>query len=96
MSAFLRAAEKEGLLRLKEPKGKGGKGGDVQVIGVNEQHPDVCAHIVYKTIGDADAKREKKEEREAKERGAVKEIVVTELWKPHQQSARLFEECKKE
>lgn len=68
----------------------------MQVIGVNEQHPDVCAHIVYKTIGDADAKREKKEEREAKERGAVKEIVVTELWKPHQQSARLFEECKKE
>ena len=39
---------------------------------------------------------ERREEREAKEAAKPREIGVTELWKPHQQSIRLFEESGKE
>ncbi|KAL5478889.1 hypothetical protein ACEPAI_2166 [Sanghuangporus weigelae] len=88
LTSFLRLAEKEGLLKLKEPRGKGGSGGDVQIISVNAEHPDVKAHRVYRTIGEVEAKRE---QREAKEAARPKEIAITELWKPHQQSIRLFE-----
>ncbi|KAL5498230.1 hypothetical protein ACEPAH_2370 [Sanghuangporus vaninii] len=88
LTSFLRLAEKEGLLKLKEQRGKGGSGADVQVVSVNPEHPDVKAHRVYRTIGEVEAKREK---REAKDAARPKEIGVTELWKPHQQSIRLFE-----
>ncbi|KAL5525212.1 hypothetical protein ACEPAF_9081 [Sanghuangporus sanghuang] len=88
LTSFLRLAEKEGLLKLKEQRGKGGSGADVQVVSVNAEHADVKAHRVYRTIGEVEAKREK---REAKDAARPKEIGVTELWKPHQQSIRLFE-----
>ncbi|THH08838.1 hypothetical protein EW145_g2443 [Phellinidium pouzarii] len=93
LTAFLRAAEKEGLVRLKEARGKAG--GDAQVLGVVIDHPDVNAHRVYRTVGEADAKRERREERAAAEASRTREIVVTELWKPHQQSIRFFEETEK-
>ncbi|OCB85854.1 hypothetical protein A7U60_g6985 [Sanghuangporus baumii] len=93
LTSFLRLAEKEGLLKLKEQRGKGGSGADVQVVSVNSEHADVKAHRVYRTIGEVEAKREK---REAKDAARPKEIGVTELWKPHQQSIRLFEVLGKE
>ena len=73
-----------------------GGGGDVVVLSVNKEHEDVRNHFVYRTIGEVEAKRERREERDAKEAAKVKEIGVTELWKPHQQSIRLFEVCGKE
>ncbi|KAI5118465.1 hypothetical protein M0805_003726 [Coniferiporia weirii] len=94
LTAFLRAAEKEELVRLKETRGKGG--GDVQVLGVVAGHPDVVAHRVYLTVGEADAKREKKEERAAAEAARPREVTVTELWKPHQQSKPFFQEVGKD
>ncbi|KAH8114910.1 hypothetical protein DFH11DRAFT_1590309 [Phellopilus nigrolimitatus] len=94
LTAFLKSAEKEGLLRLKESKGKGG--GDVHVLSVSAAHPDAAAHRVYRTLGEAEAKREKREEREAAEASKPHEMAVIELWKPHQQSIRLFEEGEKD
>lgn len=96
LTAFLKSAEKEDLLRLKEVKGKGGKGGDTQVLGVFKAHPDVVAHAPYRTVGQVEAKRDKQQEKAQEEAKRVKEIVVTELWRPHQQSIRLFEEAGKE
>lgn len=94
LTAFLKAAEKDGLVKLKESKGKGA--GELQVIGVFGAHADVAGHRSYKTIGDADARREKQEERAEEERKKVREMGVAELWKPHQQSVRLFAEAGKE
>lgn len=93
LTAFLKLVEKEGLLRLKEVKGRGG--GEVLVVVVFPQHQDVLAHKSYRTIGEAEAKREKREEKEQEAAGRPKEIVVTELYKPHHQTVKFFEEAGK-
>ncbi|KAF4586194.1 translation initiation factor 2D [Pleurotus pulmonarius] len=94
LTAFLKAMEKEGLITLKVPKGK--SGGDAVITAVNARHPDVESHPPYTTIADIEARREKREEREVKERSKVKEHVVTEKYKPMGSgSVRFFEECGK-
>ncbi|KAF4568396.1 hypothetical protein EYR40_010196 [Pleurotus pulmonarius] len=94
LTAFLKAMEKEGLITLKVPKGK--SGGDAVITAVNARHPDVESHPSYTTIADIEARREKREEREVKERSKVKEHVVTEKYKPMGSgSVRFFEECGK-
>lgn len=96
LTAFLRAAEKDGLIRLKEARGKNASG-DAQVLGVAPPvHVLVAAHRVYRSLGDEEAKREKRQGKEAAKAARPREIVVTELWKPHQQSVALFEQLKKE
>ena len=100
LTSFLKGLEKEGLLKIKEQRGKGGAAGEVQVLSVNPGHPDVMAHRAYKTVGDAEAKKrkERQAEKERKKEAAEKrkEIGATRLWKPHQQSIRLFEVLGKE
>lgn len=66
------------------------------MLSVNTSHPDVLAHRVYRTLGEVEARREKREERAAREAKRPREIGIVELWKPHQQSIRLFEESGKE
>jgi translation initiation factor 2D len=86
LTAFLRLCEKEGLLKLKEMKP------DVVVVGTFPQHVDVLAHKKYESLRDVELKREEKEERAEAARNKVKEMVVKELWKPHFQTVRFFEE----
>ncbi|KDQ23800.1 hypothetical protein PLEOSDRAFT_1079102 [Pleurotus ostreatus PC15] len=94
LTAFLKAMEKEGLITLKVPKGKAG--GDVVVTAVNAKHPDVESHSSYTTIADIEARKEKREQREVKERSKVKEHAVTEKYKPMGSgSVRFFEDCGK-
>lgn len=99
LTLFLRAVEKDGLLRLKEVKGKGkGKstGAEILVLDVNTAHPDVVSHSLYTSVADMEKKREKKEEREKAEGKMASEVMIHAMWKPHQQSIRLFEVCEKE
>ncbi|KAI0052419.1 hypothetical protein FA95DRAFT_1601793 [Auriscalpium vulgare] len=82
LTAFLRAAEKQGLLRLKDAARA-----DVVVAAVQPMHADVRSHRVYRTVGDAEERRrrererEERREREEDERG--RSVSVEELWKPH-------------
>jgi hypothetical protein len=65
---------------------------EIVVTAVYTQHGDVVGHQVYGTLRDLDLKREKKEEAEKAEKNKVKELVITEKWKPHQQTIKFFEE----
>ncbi|KIJ34908.1 hypothetical protein M422DRAFT_34849 [Sphaerobolus stellatus SS14] len=89
LTAFLKSVEKDGLLKLKDFKG------DLNILGVNPTHKEVKSHKTYRTVGDKEKQEEKKSTREKAEKGKVKDIVVRELWKPHAQSVRFFEEIGK-
>jgi len=88
LSAFLRTAEKGGLLKLKEARP------DVVVVAVYPTHADVVAHQRHRTVGEEDERRRRAEEREAKQAAAAanaeKSMTVTELWKPHLVTLPLF------
>ncbi|KLO16572.1 hypothetical protein SCHPADRAFT_823044 [Schizopora paradoxa] len=91
LTHFLRSAEKEGLLSLKDAKQ------EVLVTSVNVEHDAVKAHVVFKTVGEQDAKKAKREAREEKEKEdkmkGERGLKVVELWRPHAGPARkIFEE----
>jgi translation initiation factor 2D len=91
LSAFLKAAEKDGLVSLKHAKG------DVLVAAV---HPAAAEHRPYRTVAQDVARERKRAEREKEDEDAraagARELPVTELWKPHQSSLRLFEALDRE
>jgi translation initiation factor 2D len=88
LSAFLRASEKGGLLKLKDARP------DVVVAAVFPTHVDVVAHHLHHTFREEDERRRRVEEREARQAAeatnAEKAITVTELWKPHLSTLPLF------
>ena len=84
LSAFLRVCEKEGLLKLKETKQ------DLVVVAVFPDHPAVLAHTRHESLRDVEARRERNEAREEAERTRVREMLVTELWKPHLHTLPFF------
>lgn len=84
LASFLKSAEKQGLLKLKDAKS------DVMVISVVTSHADVVAHKTYLSLKDVSLKKEKREQREEVEQGRVKELEIKELWKPHLQSLKFF------
>uniref|UniRef100_D8QDE9 SUI1 domain-containing protein n=1 Tax=Schizophyllum commune (strain H4-8 / FGSC 9210) TaxID=578458 RepID=D8QDE9_SCHCM len=91
LAAFLKAAEKAGLLTVKAtPKQKN----DVMVTSVNTTHPDVTTHRQFPTVREVEereAKREaRKEELSAKEEARGSMLEATELWKPHMHTVPLF------
>lgn len=91
LAAFLKAAEKSGLLTLKSPQKQQP---DVLVTSVTASHPSVLSHESFVTIKALELKAAKKAARETKERDAQtgnKEIRVQQLWKPHQETVNLFE-----
>jgi len=92
LSAFLKAAEKSGLLNLKSPQKQQP---DVLVTSVNSSHPNVLSHESFVTIKALELKTAKKAARDAKEREAQSgngEIYVQQLWKPYQETVGLFED----
>ncbi|OAX35496.1 hypothetical protein K503DRAFT_696918 [Rhizopogon vinicolor AM-OR11-026] len=82
--SFLKSAEKQGLLKLKDAKS------DVMIISVATSHADVVAHRPYFSLKDIAVRKEKRGQREEEERARVKELEVKELWKPHLQSLKFF------
>ncbi|KAF7329716.1 Eukaryotic translation initiation factor SUI1 family protein [Mycena kentingensis (nom. inval.)] len=90
LTAFLKAAEKAGLLTTKAPPKS-----DLVVTAVNATHPSVEAHRKFATVKDVETTAAKKAAREEQKREAEAEsghwVVVRELWKPHVKSLALFE-----
>lgn len=84
LASFLKSAEKQGLLKLKEIKS------DLMVFSVATSHANVVAHRPYLSLKDVSLRNEKRGQREEEERTRVKELEVTELWKPHLQSLKFF------
>ncbi|KAG2107739.1 uncharacterized protein F5147DRAFT_696927 [Suillus discolor] len=87
LAYFLKSAEKQGLLKLKEIKS------ELMVFSVATSHADVVAHRPYLSLKDVALRNEKRGQREEEERTRVKELEVTELWKPHLQSLKFFAEA---
>ncbi|KAL1683185.1 hypothetical protein EV122DRAFT_258652 [Schizophyllum commune] len=91
LAAFLKAAEKAGLLTVKAtPKQKN----DVMVTSVNAAHPEVANHRHFPTVREVEErevrKEARKEELSAKEEARGSMLEATELWKPHMHTVPLF------
>jgi translation initiation factor 2D len=71
-------------LKLKEIKS------ELMVFSVATSHANVVAHRPYLSLKDVALRNEKRGQREEEERTRVKELEVTELWKPHLQSLKFF------
>jgi translation initiation factor 2D len=84
LAFFLKSAEKQGLLKLKDTKS------DVMVFSVAASHADVVAHKPYLSLKDVSLRNEKRGQREEEERSRVKELEIKEFWKPHLQSLKFF------
>ncbi|KAG8924071.1 hypothetical protein FRC02_010668 [Tulasnella sp. 418] len=92
LTKFLKAVDKEGLIKVKEFKGDGG----LSVLSVNKSHPDIVSFKKgFKTAGDVEEKGKRKEEKAKEEKGRVVLMVIKELWKPVNQSLAFFEEIGK-
>lgn len=92
LTSFLKSAEKEGLLKLKDQKSTTkSKATELVITGVLPKHVDVLAHQEYTTLKDVEDKKATREEREESERKKVKEIGVRECWKPWQATVGFFE-----
>lgn len=83
-------SEKAGLVKIKESKD------DVMVVSANAMHPEVVAHVKYKTVGEVEEKERKREERKKEEEEKVVSMKVEELWKPVGSTVVLFEAKGKE
>jgi translation initiation factor 2D len=110
LTAFLKSIEKEGLVTLKQAKG--GDVQLVSVTKSHPAYSDhqyaLCFSLDillslfrgFRTVQQEAERQKKAEAREVAEAGAAasraREITVTEFWKPHQASIRLFEEMGKE
>ncbi|KAH6904451.1 eukaryotic translation initiation factor SUI1 family protein [Coprinopsis sp. MPI-PUGE-AT-0042] len=93
LTAFLKAAEKKGLINTKTPQ-KHSAQPDLLILSVSTKHPLVAGHTAYASLKAVEQTAAKKAEREekAKEAEAKKELEVKELWKPHLVTSDLFKE----
>ncbi|KAG8908931.1 hypothetical protein FRB99_000034 [Tulasnella sp. 403] len=89
LSKFLKAIEKDGILKVKDIHGI------TTVISADVSHPDVVAHKPFTTVGQVDAKERAKAEREKAAEESVTPLQITELWKPHGTVLALFEQHEK-
>ncbi|KZV88547.1 hypothetical protein EXIGLDRAFT_651009 [Exidia glandulosa HHB12029] len=83
LTAFLKAAEKDGLLKL--------KGDSVTVLST--AHPEVAGLGKFRTVGEVDAKAKKRDADERAKEEQVKALEVVELWKPHGPSSGFFDDA---
>ncbi|KNZ77332.1 Ligatin [Termitomyces sp. J132] len=92
LTAFLKNEEKAGLITIKVQKHSNQT--DLVITSVNAKHPSVDGHRLYATLKDIEitaAKKAKREEKAREEVGGSGEVLVMELWKPHQATVALFE-----
>ena len=85
LKPFLKAVEKDGILKLKE------MGGDLVVVSVDTAHLDVVGVGKWRTVGEEDRKQKAREEREAESSGKSGLLGVRELCKPIGGVVALFE-----
>ena len=112
LTVFLKACAKEGLIKIKETKGGmvvtgtnrlravEGYFNESFVIGVDESHSGVRAHVRHVTVQDVEAHKGKQEEVQTQEeerfQEKCREQQVTLLRKPSSVSAPFFQRAGKE
>ncbi|KAF7980428.1 hypothetical protein HWV62_38262 [Athelia sp. TMB] len=89
LTTFLKAAEKEGLLQLKERRMH--KHMELLVVDVDPKHHDVAAHHVYITLKDVEGKRAVKEVKTEKKAKKVKEMKIEEYQKASEKAVAFVE-----
>ncbi|KAF7964973.1 hypothetical protein HWV62_1294, partial [Athelia sp. TMB] len=89
LTTFLKAAEKEGLLQLKERRMH--KHMELLVVDVDPKHHDVAAHHVYITLKDVEGKRAAKEVKTEKKAKKVKEMKIEEYQKASEKAVAFVE-----
>lgn len=85
LKPFLKAVEKDGILKLKEMSG------DLVVVSVDTAHLDVVSVGKWRTVGEEDRKQKAREEREAEISGKTGTLGVREVYKPIGAVVSLFE-----
>jgi translation initiation factor 2D len=85
LKPFLKAMEKEGILKLKETAG------DLVVMTVDAAHPDVVGVGKWRTVGEEERKQKAREVREAENSGKTELLEVKEVYKPIGAVVSLFE-----
>jgi translation initiation factor 2D len=85
LKPFLKAVEKDGILKLKE------MGGDLVVVNVDTAHPSVVGVGKWRTVGEEDRKQKAREEREAEISGKAGPLGVREVYKPIGAVVAIFE-----
>ena len=85
LKPFLKAVEKDGILKLKE------MGGDLVVVSVDAAHPDVVGVGKWRTVGEEERKQKAREEREAEISGKTEPLEVREVYKPIGDVVALFQ-----
>ncbi|KAG6837743.1 hypothetical protein H0H93_001669 [Arthromyces matolae] len=93
LTAFLKSEEKAGLITTKAPQ-KHSNQTDLFITSVNPKHPSIEGHRLFATLKDTDiaaAKKAKREEKAREDAAKSPELVIKELWKPHQVTATLFQ-----
>ncbi|KAH8835421.1 eukaryotic translation initiation factor SUI1 family protein [Flagelloscypha sp. PMI_526] len=93
-AAFLKSAEKENLLTLKQPQ-KHSNQTDILITSVNTSHPAISELPSFQSLGDIEQKAAKKAERERVENDAnmkhAQNVEVNILFMPHGKTLPLFE-----
>ncbi|KAF9528822.1 eukaryotic translation initiation factor SUI1 family protein [Crepidotus variabilis] len=93
LTTFLKSVEKLGLVALKPPQKQQP---DILIMSVNVSHPLVREHSPFVTVKEVEltaAKKATRQERNGQEGSEIggSEVGIRELWKPHQETVRLFE-----
>lgn len=76
LKPFLKALEKEGVLKTKE------MGGELHLMAIDSTHPDLQGAAKYRTIADDERKEAKARAMEEIQAASPKAMTVTELYKP--------------
>ncbi|KAH7103696.1 hypothetical protein BKA62DRAFT_696192 [Auriculariales sp. MPI-PUGE-AT-0066] len=87
LSAFLKSAEKDGLLTIKA------KGDSITMLNADQYEVSALASNKIRTVADAEAKAKRKEADEKAKGETSKTIEVVELWKPSGVTAELFKDA---
>ena len=90
LTAFLKVAEKQGLLALKAPQ-KHSQQNDMLVMSVNKEHPAVIGHKRFVTVKDLEQSAAKKAAREEQAAAKSTQFEIKELYKPHMHSVEALE-----
>ncbi|KAG6811004.1 hypothetical protein H0H92_009381 [Tricholoma furcatifolium] len=90
LTTFLKSEEKAGLITTKAPQ-KHSNQTDLLITAVSAKHPSVTGHQPYVTLETIAKKAKKIEDKAREQASATTEVSVTELWKPHLETAALFE-----
>jgi len=92
LTAFLKAAEKQSLITLKQPQ-KHSQQSDSLVMAVNAKNPLVIGHKSFATVRDVEstaARKKARLEEKAKLAEGGSGLEIKELWKPHLVTVELF------